>query len=83
MTPEVSLLTPDHPEYPPVLRTADEDRWARLWALGDVSLLREKYLGLFCSTRCPGDVVLRAYETARALRDGGIPVIGGFHTPME
>ncbi|MBI5444116.1 MAG: DNA-binding protein [Deltaproteobacteria bacterium] len=61
----------------------DGDRWARLWGLGDVGLLREKYLGLFCSTRCPGDVILKAYDTARALRDAGVAVIGGFHTPME
>src|SRR5207248_9104012 len=33
--------------------------------------------------RCPGEAILQTYDLARALRDGGIPVIGGFHSPME
>jgi predicted Rossmann fold nucleotide-binding protein DprA/Smf involved in DNA uptake len=28
-------------------------------------------------------VILKTYDLARALRDAGVPVIGGFHTPME
>jgi predicted Rossmann fold nucleotide-binding protein DprA/Smf involved in DNA uptake len=40
-------------------------------------------LGFFCSIRCPGKVILAVYDLARALRDAGVPVIGGFHTPME
>src|SRR5262249_38259755 len=39
--------------------------------------------GLFCATRCPGNVILRTYDLALALREAGVPVIGGFHTPME
>ena len=38
---------------------------------------------LFCSNRCPGDLILQAYDAAQALRDAGVPVIGGFHTPIE
>ena len=38
---------------------------------------------LFCSSRCPGDLILKAYDAAVALRDAGIAVIGGFHTPIE
>lgn len=40
-------------------------------------------LALFCSRRCPGSVILRAYDLAVALRDAGVAVIGGFQTPME
>jgi hypothetical protein len=40
-------------------------------------------LGFFCATRCPGNVILRTYDLAIALRKAGVPVIGGFHTPME
>ena len=40
-------------------------------------------LGFFCATRCPGNVILRTYDLALALREAGVPVIGGFHTPME
>ncbi len=43
----------------------------------------EPLIALFCSSRCPGDVILKAYDAARALRGVGIKVIGGFHTPIE
>lgn len=45
--------------------------------------LPEGLLALFCSRKCPGSVILRAYDLAVALRDAAIPVIGGFQTPME
>jgi predicted Rossmann fold nucleotide-binding protein DprA/Smf involved in DNA uptake len=28
-------------------------------------------------------LILKTYDVARALRDAGVPVIGGFHSPME
>jgi hypothetical protein len=40
-------------------------------------------LGLFCSIQCPGDVILQTYDLIRALRDACVPMIGGFHSPME
>jgi hypothetical protein len=40
-------------------------------------------LGFFCSTKCPGNVIVHTYDLARTLRDAGVPVIGGFHSPME
>ncbi|MHB9044309.1 MAG: hypothetical protein ACYC35_00065 [Pirellulales bacterium] len=55
----------------------------RLWAIGDPKILQRPLLAFFASTRCPGDVILRVYDAARSLRDAGIPIIGGFHSPME
>ena len=83
MASETALLTPDHPDFLPALKASAEAPFPRLWAMGNPALLRLDLLGLFCSTRCPGDVILQAYDAARALRSAGIPVIGGFHTPME
>lgn len=51
--------------------------------IGNLALLDGPLLALFCSRRCPGNVILRAYDLAVALRDAGVPVIGGFHTPVE
>jgi predicted Rossmann fold nucleotide-binding protein DprA/Smf involved in DNA uptake len=56
---------------------------SRLWAIGNLGVLTRRLLGFFCSTRCPGTVILRTYDLALALREAGIPVIGGFHSPME
>ena len=50
---------------------------------GNLSLLDEPLTALFCSNRCPGDLILKTYDLARAMRDAGITVIGGFQTPME
>jgi len=38
---------------------------------------------LFCSARCPGDAILRAYDQAAKWRDEGRCVISGFHSPVE
>ena len=51
--------------------------------LGNLNLLDEPLTALFCSNRCPGDLILKTYDVARAMRDAGVPVIGGFQTPME
>ena len=54
-----------------------------LATFGSAGLLSIDSAGLFCSARCPGTLVLQAYDLARSFRDGGLPVVGGFHAPME
>lgn len=56
---------------------------SRLWAIGNVEILADHKVGLFCSVRCPGDAILGAYDAARKLRDQGVTVISGFHSPVE
>jgi hypothetical protein len=68
--------------YPAALWENKEDRPA-LVAAGNLDLLGCRLLGLFCSIRCPGDAIVQTYDLVRAVRDAGIPVIGGFHSPME
>ena len=46
-------------------------------------MLSQTNTGLFCSVRCPGDKILAAYDTARRLRDDGVTVVSGFHSPVE
>ena len=48
-----------------------------------LAFLRRDKLGPFCSVKCPGDLILRAYDYAKRLRDDGVAVIGGFHSPVE
>ncbi|MYA24352.1 MAG: hypothetical protein F4Z30_16950 [Gemmatimonadetes bacterium] len=54
-----------------------------LQAIGDSEILNLEYTALFCSVRCPGDLILKTYDLARAMREAETPVIGGFQTPME
>lgn len=54
-----------------------------LTLLGEAQLLRRPLVALLCSRSCPGELILKTYDLARRLRDQGICVISGFHTPME
>ena len=53
------------------------------FALGNISILNSKSLALFCSVKCPGNVILKTFDLVRTLRDEGVIVISGFHSPME
>ena len=54
-----------------------------VYMLGNQELLQAQKLALFCSRKCPGNLILKAYDLARSLRDAGTTVISGFHTPVE
>lgn len=60
-----------------------DDAPAELYALGNMDILKTPTLALLCSVRCPGSVILRTYDLAVALRERGITVVSGFHSPME
>lgn len=80
----VAILNPRSPDFPTALSRATEGTgFSRFWTIGDVKILNTPLLGLLCSIRCPGRVILQTYDLARSLRDAGVPVIGGFHSPME
>jgi predicted Rossmann fold nucleotide-binding protein DprA/Smf involved in DNA uptake len=53
------------------------------WTIGNIDILNRNLLGFFCSVKCPGDIILKTYDLARALRNAGITVISGFHSPIE
>lgn len=60
-------------------------------AIGNLSLIQKpaidsvvpEVVALFCSIKCPGELILKTYDLAQALRDAEIPIISGFHTPIE
>jgi predicted Rossmann fold nucleotide-binding protein DprA/Smf involved in DNA uptake len=61
----------------------DESTPPKLWTLGNLDILSQPKTALFCSTRCPGAAILRAYDQAAKWRDEGRCIIGGFHSPIE
>ena len=54
-----------------------------LYTLGPQALLTAPRTALFCSARAPGEAILRTHDAARRLRDDGVTVISGFHSPIE
>lgn len=81
---EFQYLTPVHDQYPRALRTFLSPNMPRcISALGNLEILANKLVGLFCSIKCPGNLILQTYDVARHLREAGVAVISGFHSPME
>lgn len=52
-------------------------------ALGNPDILGNRAIALFCSAKCPGDLILKTYDLAQIFRLAGMMAIGGFHSPME
>ena len=70
--------------YPGILsRRLGEAAPPQLDFLGTLGHLALPKTALFCSARCPGDAILRAYDQAARWRDAGRCIIGGFHSPVE
>ena len=79
----LAWLQPGDGPYPSRLSAMFGGAAPAVAALGDVGLLRQRKMALFCSVRCPGNLILKTYDFACSLRDAGVTVIGGFHSPME
>ena len=70
-----------------------------IWTWGNIALLTDREThpdkigvqsnlngdlwALFCSSKCPGQIILKAHELAQQFRASGTPTIGGYHSPVE
>ena len=77
-------LTPSQAHWP---RQLDDRQGhaapSQIWTMGSPEILVKNKVGLFCSVRCPHDAAVRAYDACRKLRDEGVTLISGFHSPVE
>jgi predicted Rossmann fold nucleotide-binding protein DprA/Smf involved in DNA uptake len=77
-------LTPADKQWPHLsVRRLGSAAPTRITALGKLDLLSQPMTALFCSARCPGNVLLRTYDQAAQWCDTGHCVISGFHSPVE
>ena len=77
-------LKKDSPNYPSALQqNLDKDAPDTITAIGNLDILRHNSTAFFCSTKCSGDLIVKTYDIAQILRDAGMTVISGFHSPME
>jgi predicted Rossmann fold nucleotide-binding protein DprA/Smf involved in DNA uptake len=69
--------------YPDRLRrlAPDAPEWVDLH--GNVRLLDEPTLAVFCSVHVPGRAVIEAFDLARGLAASSATLIGGFQSPVE
>ena len=66
-----------------LLRCTNAGSMVAVTLRGDLGILDTRLIGFFCSVRCPGDVILKTYDLARALRETDVTIVGGFQSPME
>ena len=82
--PNPTALKPGDAFWPKCLtERLGKDAPRALHAIGPVALLAARRTALFCSAHTPGDAILRAHDAARRMRDEGVTVISGFHSPIE
>lgn len=61
-----------------------------IWARGNTDVLpgpntslNGDLWALFCSNKCPGEIILKAHDLAQKFKEKSIPTIGGYHSPIE
>lgn len=70
--------------YPAALgRYFSEHLLKEITAIGSPDILQNKTFAVFSSVKCPGSIILKTYDLMHQLRDKGITVISGFHSPIE
>ena len=50
---------------------------------GNTELMEREKLAFFCSSRCPGSVILKTYNFAHDISKSETVVMSGFHSPVE
>ena len=81
---QITKITADDTLYPVKLRNYLSNQASHaISVLGNLKILKEKKLAFFCSVKCPGHLILKAYDLAHRLKEEGITVISGFHSPIE
>lgn len=83
-TIDIIRLLPEKDDCPENIKRYVEDYTPEvITAKGDLEILQRKKLAVFCSVKCPGTLILQTYDMMRALREAGVVVVSGFHSPVE
>ncbi len=87
----VQVIKRTDADYPKRLKDyLKADTPEAVWARGNINLLpgqntalNRNLWALFCSSKCPGEIILKTHDLAQEFRKAGIPTIGGYHSPVE
>ena len=91
MTQPIQRITQKDTNYPTGLEQyLKTETPETIWVRGNIDLLPGQNAisngdlwALFCSSKCPGEIILKAHDLAQGFRNAGIPTIGGYHSPVE
>lgn len=91
MIPSIQSITQTDTNYPKRLKKyLKTETPETIWARGNINLLPRQNTSLngdlwalFCSRKCPGELILKTHDLAQTFKERGIPTIGGYHSPIE
>ena len=91
MLPPIQRITQTDTNYPKRLKDYLKTEIPEtIWARGNIDLLPRQTTSLngdlwalFCSSKCPGEIILKAHDLAQTFKEKSIPTIGGYHSPVE
>ena len=91
MTQSIQRITQKDTNYPAGLEQyLKTETPETIWARGNTDLLSRQNAtlngdlwALFCSSKCPGEIILKAHDLAQRFKETNTPTIGGYHSPVE
>ena len=91
MTQSIQRITKKDTNYPAGLEQyLKTETPETIWARGNTDLLPGQNAtlngdlwALFCSSKCPGEIILKTHDLAQRFKERGIPTISGYHSPVE
>lgn len=75
------FLPSNHPYFP--RQQIPSSLFQGVSVIGNIKALNQPKVALLCSSDCPGDLLIKSYDLAHYLRRYRVPVISGFHSPVE
>ena len=87
----IEHITQTDPYYPEQLKKYLKTEAPEIiWNRGNIDLLSSHVpcqhgdlWAIFCSSKCPGEIILKIHDLAQRFRRLGVSTIGGFHSPVE
>lgn len=84
MVEQTTVIRRGSQAYPASLSAATEvGNFTELWAAGPIDVVASQTMSFFCSSQCPGSIVLKTFDAITKMRDEGQVLMGGFHSVME
>ena len=91
MLPPIQCITQADTNYPKRLKDyLKTETPETIWARGNTDVLpgpnttlNRDLWALFCSNKCPGEIILKTHDLAQKFKERGIPTISGYHSPVE
>jgi hypothetical protein len=81
---QFASLCGETPGLPPLLLARlRSEAPVQFWFAGPLQLLGQPITAFFCSSQCPGSIVLKTFDAVTRMRDEDRILIGGFHSVME